>query len=132
MLTEVLKWAGVAAGLLVGSGVTAAAIVEGLKNMLVKLGTALPGVWAGYLASGLTVLVTAWTLFTAQSCPWYIAVAASVVAFFMPHFAYNSYAYKRAMVNVKPLAAQYMVGMSTPPHVHVIPLPARSHHKKEN
>ena len=90
-LLEILKWAGVAAGLLAASGVTVAAILAGLRQILAVLKVTLTGQVTGVLASVLTVLVTGWTLFTAQGCPWWIALLASVIAVFAPHAAYNGY-----------------------------------------
>ena len=89
-LLELSKWIAAAALLVAGAGVSAAAAVQFLKQVLAVVKVTLTGAVAGIIASVLTVAIVAWTLGTAQGCPWWLAILAAVAAVYMPHVAYNT------------------------------------------
>ena len=97
-LLEIGKWITAAAALVAAAGISAAAFLEIVKQVLALVKVTLSGQVAGIVASVATVVVVAWTLGTAQGCPWWLAILASVVAVYMPHVAYNAPAAAKAAV----------------------------------
>ena len=104
-LLELGKWIAAAAGLVLGAGVSAAAALQIIKQILAAVKVTLSGAVAGIIASVLTVAIVAWTLGTAQGCPWWLAILASVVAVYMPHVAYDGPAAAKAALVAKAAAA---------------------------
>jgi hypothetical protein len=101
ILTDLLKWIGIAGGLVVGAGISAAAFLEFVKQALTQVHVVLSGPVVGIIASVSTAAVVAWTLGTAQGCPWWIAAVAAVVAVYVPHIAYNTAANQATQLAIR-------------------------------